>query len=229
MTGENDGATRLDEKVGDAFDPALLLEARARTRAAIDAIAAAIRPGMAEEAAMEMARQMLKARGMLRGWHGIHVRFGRNTLKTFGEPGEPGVVLGEDDIFFIDIGPVWNGYEGDGGDTFVVGGDPAMQAAARDVRTVFDRTHAAWRGEGLTGTALYERAAAEAAALGWELNLAMSGHRLSDFPHAVHYKGALADSAHRPSSGLWVLEIQIRHPDRPFSAFYEDLLLDDAG
>jgi len=29
-----------------------------------------------------------------------------------------------------------------------------------------------------------------------------------------------------PSSGLWVLEIQIRHPTLPISAFYEDLMLD---
>ena len=31
----------------------------------------------------------------------------------------------------------------------------------------------------------------------------------------------------RPSSGLWVLEIQIRHPSREFGAFFEDLLLVD--
>jgi len=27
-----------------------------------------------------------------------------------------------------------------------------------------------------------------------------------------------------PSSGLWILEIQIAHPSEPFGAFYEDLL-----
>ncbi len=36
------------------------------------------------------------------GW----VRFGANTLKTFSTPSEPNTVLAED-IFFIDIGPVW--------------------------------------------------------------------------------------------------------------------------
>jgi hypothetical protein len=75
--------------------------------------------------------------------------------------------------------------------------------------------------------ALYDFAAAEARAMGWELNLDMSGHRLADFPHAVLHKGALAEAPFAPSPGLWVLEIQIRHPDRPFSAFYEDLLLTD--
>jgi hypothetical protein len=56
----------------------------------------------------------------------------------------------------------------------------------------------------------------------------MSGHRLSEFPHAAHHKGALADAPFTPSPGLWMLEIQLRHPTRPFGAFYEDLLLDDS-
>ncbi len=62
---------------------------------------------MFEEEAVQYARQVLKDLEMLRGWHGIHVRFGVNTLKQFGEPSAPGVKLRDDDIFFIDIGPVW--------------------------------------------------------------------------------------------------------------------------
>ncbi|MFP3748232.1 (Fe-S)-binding protein, partial [Achromobacter sp. SIMBA_011] len=27
-----------------------------------------------------------------------------------------------------------------------------------------------------------------------------------------------------PNAGLWILEIQIAHPTKPFGAFYEDLL-----
>jgi hypothetical protein len=30
-----------------------------------------------------------------------------------------------------------------------------------------------------------------------------------------------------PRGSLWVLEIQIRHPNREFGAFFEDLLLED--
>lgn len=221
-----DEKRRLEERHGPAFDPALLLQARHHTRQAIADIAAHIRPGMAEADALDFARTRLKQGGMLRGWHGIHVRFGTNTLKNFGEPSEPGMVLGDDDIFFIDIGPVWQGYEGDGGATYVVGGDPDMQRIANDVRAVFDAVHAHWRRGRATGMALYHFAEAEAARLGWVLNLEMSGHRLSDFPHAIKHKGALMDADYTPSAGAWVLEIQIRHPDRPFSAFYEDLLLD---
>lgn len=215
------------ERNGAAFDPAMMLQARQRTRAAIARIAGGIAAGMTEEAAQALARQVLKDMGILRGWHGIHVRFGANTLKNFGEPSTPGVVLGEDDIFFIDIGPVWQGHEGDGGDSFVTGSDPDMARAIHDVRALFGRARDAWRADGLSGRGLYDFLARDAEDLGWRLNLDMSGHRLSDFPHAVKHDGALADIAYPPRSGLWVLEVQIRHPDRPFGAFYEDLLLQD--
>lgn len=213
------------EAVGEGYDREMMLLARQRTRRAMHEIAARIAPGMLEEQAMEIARSVLKEAGMLRGWHAVHVRFGPNTLKSFGAPSEPGVRLRENDIFFIDIGPVWQQWEGDAGETFVVGHDSDMHRAARDVRTVFERVQAKWLAERLTGEALYRHAAAEARSLGWELNLEMSGHRLSEFPHAAHYRGALAAAPFTPSPSLWVLEIQIRHPERPFSAFYEDLLL----
>jgi len=32
------------------------------------------------------------------------------------------------------------------------------------------------------------------------------------------------DFEHCPNAGLWILEIQIAHPSKPYGAFYEDLL-----
>lgn len=217
---------RAQEGVGAAYDLAMMLQARDRTRQAIRDIAARVRPGMVEEDAVEMARGVLREAGLLRGWHGLHLRFGENTLKPFGAPSEPGLVLKRDDIFFIDIGPVWEKWEGDGGDTFVVGADPEMHRIAHDVRELFDRVQAKWRTEGLSGEALYRFADREAREMGWRLNLEMSGHRLSDFPHSAFHRGPLASAGYTPTANLWVLEIQIRHPERPFSAFYEDLLLE---
>jgi Xaa-Pro aminopeptidase len=213
------------EAVGERYDRAMMLEARRRTHAAIAEVSRGIGPGMAESDALALARRVLRDAGLLRGWHAIHVRFGTNTLKNFGEPSEPGVVLGDDDIYFIDVGPVWKDWEADAGETFVVGDDEEMQRIARDVRVVFDRVQGRWRDDGLTGQALYGEAVRIAEDRGWRLNLEMSGHRLAEFPHAVHHRGSLADAPFSPSPGLWMLEIQIRHPVRPFSAFFEDLLL----
>jgi Xaa-Pro aminopeptidase len=213
------------EAVGERYDRAMMLEARRRTRTAIADVSRAIAPGMAEAEALALTKRVLREAGLLRGWHAVHVRFGTNTLKNFGEPSEPGVVLGEDDIYFIDVGPVWKDWEADAGDTFVVGGDAEMLRIVRDVHVVFDRVQQRWRDEGLTGEALYRDAVGIAEALGWQLNLDMSGHRLAEFPHAAHHKGSLAEAPFKPSPDLWMLEIQIRHPVRPFSAFFEDLLL----
>ena len=84
-----------------------------------------------------------------------------------------------------------------------------------------------WFSDGTTGRELYDFAVETAAGLGWKLNLDLSGHRLSDFPHSAHYDGPLAEVEFRPNPNLWVLEIAIIHPDRTFGAFYEDLLLED--
>lgn len=216
------------EAVGAKFDEQRMLFVRERTRSAIHEIAARVKPGMVEEDAVEMAKDLLADLGMLKGWHDVYVRFGPNTLKTFGAESDPGVVLGENDIFFIDIGPVWKDWEGDGGDTFVVGQQPEMARCAADARTLFHMLRQKWATGGLSGKALYECAIDEARKMGWELNMDLSGHRLSDFPHEAIHPGPLADLDVRPKPLLWVLEIHIRDPRMRFGAFFEDMLLADS-
>ena len=60
---------RAEEANGPHFDWAGMLEARTRTRQAVADIAAGIEVGMDEEAAQRVARSVLKAGGLLRGWH----------------------------------------------------------------------------------------------------------------------------------------------------------------
>jgi Xaa-Pro aminopeptidase len=215
------------EGTGEAFDLIRFMEVRALTRKAVGLIADQVRVGMVEEDAKAMARETLKQLGMRRGWHHIIVRFGSNTTKDFMERSEPGVVLGDNDIFFVDIGPIYDETEGDAGDTFVVGSDPVHAKAQRDVRSIWQTVRDMWFFEGVTGKELYEFAGKTAEDLGWRLNLDLSGHRLSDFPHSAHYDGSLAEVEFRPNADLWVLEVAIVHPTRSFGAFYEDLLLDD--
>lgn len=217
------------EKVGEVYSPDQMYKVRGLTRGAINEIAARVEPGMVEEDAVEMAKDILAERGMVQGWHDVYVRFGTNTTKTFGAASDPGVILGEDDIFLIDIGPVFEKWEGDGGATFVTGTDSDKSRCAADARKLFHIVRKKWEAEKLTGRALYDFAIAEAQRMGWELNLDLSGHRLSEFPHEVHYPGPMADVDFTPSGGpLWVLEMHIRHPTEKYGAFYEDMLLDDS-
>jgi methionyl aminopeptidase len=215
------------EATGPVFELDGFMGVRARTRKAVHMIAKQIAPGMSEEEAKVIARSTLASLGMRRGWHHIIVRCGSNTTKDFMERSEPGVVLKDDDIFFIDIGPVYGDFEGDAGDTFVFGGNPLHLKAQRDVRDIWKIVRTKWFTEGLTGVKLYEFARKTTENLGWKLNMDLSGHRLSDYPHSVHYDGPLADVDFKPSPNLWVLEIAIAHPDKTFGAFYEDLLLED--
>jgi Xaa-Pro aminopeptidase len=212
------------EHTGARYDASQMLAARERSWAALRDIAAHIVPGMSEPEAITMAGERLQAAGMQRIWHPSIIRFGANTLKTFRQRSAPDTVLGENDIFFVDLGPVFEGHEGDVGDTFVVGDDSIMHACAAAARELFRRGEARWR-EGVTGVALYDYVSAEAEALGWRLNHATKGHRVGDYPHAVHKAGNLGDFDAAPVPGLWILEIQIAHPVLPIGAFYEDLLM----
>lgn len=182
---------------------------------------------MSEEDARSMARDVLKSLGLRRGWHQTYVRFGSNTVLTYDQRSEKGVVLNENDIFFIDIGPIYGDHEGDAGSTFCVGDDAEMQRAAVEVKELWFECRNFWLENSPTGIELQKFAETEAKQRGWIFNLDPGGHRLSDFPHRVHFDGALSEVDFSPTSLLWVLEMQIRHPERPFGAFYEDILASD--
>lgn len=212
------------EAVGTRFDPRAMQHAREQSWAALRGIHARMRPGISEDEAKAEAAEVFKALGMERLWHPVIIRIGENTTRIYRERSTPDVRLGENDIYFIDLGLVFDGHEGDVGDTFVTGHAPEKLVCAEAARTLFKRVADAWRTQGLSGEALYAFAGEQAEAMGWRLNHAIKGHRVSDFPHAVHKAGDLGELGATPADGLWILEIQIAHPSEPYGAFYEDLL-----
>ncbi len=214
------------ERVGEAFSLPAMVRARDLTFEAVRRVAETVHPGMTEGRAHVLTQEILEAMGMERLWHRNIVRFGPGTLKTFRGGFQPDYVLQADDIFYVDLGVVWDGHEGDAGDTFVVGGDPEMHACAEAARTLWRAVASRWRHDELSGDALYRYAVEQANSMGWTLNWEVKGHRVSDFPHAIYKAGALADFEAAPKTGLWILEIQISHTTRPFGAFYEDLLIE---
>ena len=214
------------EHVGSAFTVDGMLLAREKAREAIRQIAAQVAPGMVEEAAVEMAKTILIESGLALSWHPTRVRFGANTIKPMKQASVPGVVLQENDIFFIDIAPRVDAWEGDGGASFVIGANPAYERCARDAESLFHEVRSIWEKKQLTGQALYACADEIAQKMGWELNFDLPGHRVSDFPHAAIHTGSLAEFEATPSAVRWILEIHLRDPQRKFGAFFEDMLLD---
>lgn len=217
------------EAVGARFNPDLMQRARERSWAALRGIGERMHPGISEDEAKLAAAEVFRELGVERLWHPPLIRIGANTTKTYRQRSDPAVRLGENDSYFIDLGLVFDGHEGDVGDTFVVGQPPGRQACADAARALFGEVADAWRTQGLSGQALYAHAGERAEAMGWRLNHAIKGHRVSDFPHSIHKGGDLGDLGAVPASGLWILEIQIAHPSEPFGAFYEDLLAAKAG
>ncbi|MFK0033728.1 M24 family metallopeptidase [Pseudomonas monteilii] len=211
------------ERIGPNYSVGGMQEARNRTMAALEHIAAAIHPGMNEDEGERAGRKVLKEHGLLLGWHKVVVRFGCNTVLPYGAPSIPNTILQESDIFTLDIGPIWQEWEGDGGDTFVVGNDPEMLKAKRDVKLLWDIVHAHWQHTGATGGELYDFTEAVADQMGWILNRGMPGHRVADFPHL--HPGSLEGMPGTPTSHRWILEVLIKHKTLPFGAYYEDLMV----
>jgi Xaa-Pro aminopeptidase len=215
------------EAVGNHFDASAMLRAREQSWAALRGIHERMTPGISEDDARAVAADVFRELGMQRLWHPVIIRIGANTTKTYRQASNPDVRLGENDIYFIDLGLVFDDHEGDVGDTFVVGHAPELEACAAAAHALFDVVAEAWRKQGLNGQDLYAFADQQAEAMGWRLNHAVKGHRVSDFPHSVHKGGDLGTLDAAPTSGLWILEIQIAHRTEPFGAFYEDLLVNN--
>lgn len=215
------------EGVGERFTVAGMLAARDQTKAAVRRISGKLEVGMTGAQAIALAEIELQAMGMDRQWHAPLIRFGEETLKSFREPVDKASILREGDIYFVDLGVVWDGLEGDAGETFVAGEDDEKAACAQAVREIWQAVADHWRTTRATGAALHKFAGEEARRKGWKFNHDILGHRLSDFPHSIYKAGWLSEFERPPAAGLWILEIQIAHPTKPYGAFYEDLLIDD--
>jgi methionyl aminopeptidase len=220
-------STDVIEGVGTNFDLDKMMYVRSLTQRAVHLIAESLSVGMTEGEWNEAAKEILSSMEMRRGWHQIVTRVGENSAKSYSGSDERQVVLGYDDIFLVDIGPIFEDCEGDAGDTFVVGDNPLHHKIKLDVREIWDEVRAKWFETRDSGRQLYDFARASTEARGWTLDLGLTGHRLSDFPHKAHYDGTLAEVDFRPNADLWVLEISIVDPESRFGAFYEDLLLED--
>ena len=216
-----------------------LLAAERKALALLDAIEAAglIAPGRTE---LEVERDIytLAARdfGVTEHWHDRVVRAGVNTLCVAGEEA-PNRTIGEDDIVFLDLGPVFTRWEADVGRSYAVGSDPAKHALCANLLVVFDALQARYQADPqITGAQLYAYAHEEAEARGWRFGGKIAGHLVGEFPYArtpANKDLRLArpsntrpmrdpDEDGRPR--YWILEVHLVSPDGSFGGFYERLI-----
>ena len=199
-------------------------EALKRAEFLVDAIAASLVPGMKESEARKMARQVFEENGHPVSWHRPYIHFGSNTLMTFKDKRGEDLRLQPEDIAFMDIGPVIGEIEADYGRTVVFGENPLYLDLQRQCERLFEMGVTYWREHQPTGEALYAYIRAETEALGYRFNLDPAGHLIGRHPH-LGWKKGLDHYPYVPQAGMWILEIQIRHPEQPYGAFYESLLI----
>lgn len=106
-----------------------LLDAERKAAQLFDEIErrAMIRPGVGKELSDEIHDLAGEMFGVTRHWHRRIVRAGENTLQPFHER-PPDRLIVDDDIVFLDLGPIFEEWEADFGRTFLLGDDPHKRA-----------------------------------------------------------------------------------------------------
>src|SRR6201996_8461728 len=129
-----------DPRENDASRLTALLAAEQQALAMLDAIERAgfIAAGRTERAVEQDIYALAeKDFGVKTHWHKRIVRAGPNTVSIFSD-NPPVREIAEDDIVFLDLGPVFEEWEADVGRTYVIGNDPGKHKLRADLETIFD-------------------------------------------------------------------------------------------
>jgi Xaa-Pro aminopeptidase len=196
-----------------------------------------IQAGKLESELTDEIHSLARSRlGLRRHWHRRIARSGPNTLLTYyADPADRCIT--EDDIVYLDFGPVFDEWEADFGRTYALGSDPYKHRLVNDIAAAFEQGKDLYRRTpNLTCGELYEFVAALAGPAGWEFGAPTAGHLIGHFPH----ERAPGDSKRfsiRPGntqvlrepdgSGAmrhWILEIHFVDRARQIGGFFEELL-----
>ncbi|WP_375477619.1 M24 family metallopeptidase [uncultured Jatrophihabitans sp.] len=199
-----------------------------------------VRPGVDEvQLSNEIKSLAADQLGVTRYWHKRVVRAGRNTLHPY-DDNPPVRVIEEDDIVFLDLGPIFAEWEADFGRTFVLGDDPLKLKIKADIeegwhacKAFFDATPEC------TGAQLYAFAVEQATSRGWQFGGSIAGHLLGEFPHEKldddeieSYVLPANDTVLRSIDPYgrprhWICEIHFVDREREIGGFFEQLLTID--
>lgn len=184
----------------------------------------------------DLAKEMY---GITTYWHKRIVRAGRNTLAPYAE-NPPDLTIGEDDILFLDLGPVFEDWEADFGRTFVIGSDPRKLKMRDDVGAAFAEGKRYFhQTPDITASQLFAYAVSLAHKFGWEFGGPIAGHLIGHFPHEKIAGDKVTLYVHPQSHLLmrsldekgrkrhWILEIHFVDREHEIGGFFEELLTVD--
>jgi Xaa-Pro dipeptidase len=199
-----------------------------------------IKPGKLESELTDDIHALAQARfGVRRHWHKRVVRAGPNTLLTYYDDPQDRRIA-EDDIVYLDFGPVFNAWEADFGRTYALGSDPVKHRLIEDLASAFHRGKMLYQDmPSLTAGQLYDFVVAAASQYGWEFGAPTAGHLIGHFPHEHSPDPERFSIRHGNSVSLrepddqgalrhWILEIHFIDRQRQIGGFYEELLTVEA-
>lgn len=174
--------------------------------------------------------------GIATYWHKRIVRAGSNTLLPYAE-NPPDQIIGEDDILFLDLGPVFEDWEADFGRTFVIGDDLIKHKLRLDTESAFSEGKRYFQQNlAITASELFEYVVQLGKSAGWEFGGPMAGHLIGQFPHErisndkislyIHPKNHTPLRSHSEDGLIrhWILEIHFVDRKHEIGAFFEELL-----
>ena len=184
----------------------------------------------------DLAREMY---GITTYWHKRIVRAGPNTLAPYAEnPSD--LMIGDDDILFLDLGPVFEDWEADFGRTFVVGSDPLKLKLRDDIGRAFAEGKRFFNETpDIVASQLYAYVVSLAHKSGWEFGGPIAGHLIGHFPHEKIAGDKVTlyihPESHLPMRSLneqgqkrhWILEIHFVDRQHQIGGFFEELLTVD--
>ncbi|SFN75390.1 Metallopeptidase family M24 [Pseudonocardia ammonioxydans] len=196
-----------------------------------------IAPGVSERAVSDRVRDLgAEMFGTDKHWHKRIVRAGENTLEPYRE-NPPDRRIGEDDIVFVDLGPIFAEWEADVGRTFVLGDDPVKHRLRDDLPRIWEAGRAHFEATpDIGGAELFAHVVGLAEAAGWEFGGPHSGHLVGEFPHEFidgeRIESYIAPGSTHPMRRLdpsgrrchWILEIHLVDRARGIGGFFEQLL-----
>lgn len=197
-----------------------------------------ISPGLTERDVSDKVYELaFELFGIRKYWHKRIVRAGENTLLPYKHNPE-NLVIQEDDIVFLDFGPVFDEWEADYGRTYVIGNNPQKQKLKTDLEPVFKRASDFYfQQDGqITGSQFYHHICQLSVEHGWVYGGPYAGHLVGQFPHekvlgddVLHYihpdnHTLMSNTDQFGNPRHWILEIHLVDQEKRFGGFFEQLL-----
>ena len=174
--------------------------------------------------------------GIKKYWHKRIVRAGKNTLYPYNENPE-NLLIQENDIVFIDFGPIFDEWEADFGRTYVLGSDKLKCKLKQDIELAWEDCKLFFMSKkGITGAELYHQAVFFARKYGWQFGGEIAGHTIGHFPHEelggedktnyIHPENHERMDALNNDGTMkeWILEIHFVDIKNQIGGFFEQLL-----